>query len=139
MFHLNILCKSNRWPTEDSFLLWNLNFPRADYVWLLMEKHAYAHMADTNIRKPKGGSYILTYLASSNVCPKRSFCKIFGGDEKTPWKCDNTELQTWRNVSNCIFSLPFYSSLPPVQKVICFAVTIKCRHANQVPYFSWSW
>lgn len=69
------------------------------------ERDTHTNTAVTTVPVLKGKGSIITYLALSNVCAKRSFCKIFG-DEKTPWKCDNTELQTCRNVSNCIFFPP---------------------------------
>lgn len=38
-----------------------------------------------------------------NACSNSSVCKMFWGAVKAPLKCDKTELQNWRNVSNCIF------------------------------------
>lgn len=45
-----------------------------------------------------------------NACSNSSVCKMFWGAEKAPLKCDKTELQNWRNVSNCIFPLRFLLS-----------------------------
>ena len=45
-----------------------------------------------------------------NACSNSSVCRMFWGGVKASLKWDRTELQNWRNVSNCIF-LPFPSCL----------------------------
>lgn len=47
-----------------------------------------------------------THPMELSACSRSSVCRIFCGGVKAPLKWDKTELQNWRNVSNCIFLLP---------------------------------
>lgn len=98
-----------------------------------------------------------------SACSNSSVCRMFWGAEKAPLKCDKTELQNWRNVSNCIFPPRFLLSSaidhpPPTSSTTVYPNSCALagrpphtppqyfcylqgrikggKESNQVPYFS---